>query len=236
MGARGKGSSDPIGFLFVLCFFVLIIIFSIISEKKEKKRNKDMLDYCKKNKIEYSEYAKNLPSILNFCLLLKEKGEINKRIKEMSGVRGDYNFYLFEYYYESGSGKSRTEGTDTLCVIKKEGFIMPQFFVRSERLILDSFGKLLGEQDINFEEDPEFSRSFILRGKKERDVRSFFDSRVRSAFVRGAINGYKYEGIENCFVVSVSGKMDLENRLKLLSNTMNVFREIVPEEQEEYLS
>jgi len=91
-------------------------------------------------------------------------------------------------------------------------------------------------EDINFEEDPEFSRGFILRGKKEKEVREFFNSRVRSAFVKRALNGYKYEGIENCFVVSVSGKMNIDDRLKLLSNAMNVLREIVPEEQEEYLS
>ncbi|MBP5470255.1 MAG: hypothetical protein J6Z11_13535, partial [Candidatus Riflebacteria bacterium] len=170
MGAIGKGKTDPISSLFIIVFFVVILILSQINEEKEKKRHKDILDYCIKNKIKYSEIAENLPSILNFSLLLREKGERNKRIMVMSGVRSDYTFYVFEYYYESGSGKSRTEGTDTLCVIKKEGLMMPQFFVRTERLILDSLGKMLGEQDINFEEDPEFSRGFILRGKKEKKV------------------------------------------------------------------
>lgn len=236
MGVSSR-SSDPVGFLIAIAVFVIVMIISYFEIKKEEKRRNDIHDYCLRNKIKYSEKAKAVPEIVHSCLLLKEKGSSeNEWIIEMSGVRGDYTFCLFDYYYVSGSGKNRTEGTDTICVVQKENLRMPQFFVRSERLLFDSVGKLLGNQDINFEEDHKFSCRFILRGKDEIAVREFFDSRVREAFLNGYSKEYKYEGIGNCFVVSVAGKLNLEERLKLLANTMNVFRNMIPPETDEYLS
>ncbi len=69
-------SSEPVGFLFVIVFGVIIIIISHFENKKEEKRRKDIQDYCIRNKIKYSELASDVPTIINFCLLLKEKGEI----------------------------------------------------------------------------------------------------------------------------------------------------------------
>ncbi len=236
MGAR-RGSNDPMSFVFTLGIFAIFIIFAIIENRKEKQRRKEIEDYCRRNHLEYHETAYNIPRIVNSFSLVKDRGHTNEWIVQMSGIRGEYHFYIFEHYSVSGSGKSRSVVTNTICVVTKEGVYLPQFFIRDENLILDSLGKLFGGQDINFAEDSAFSRKFVLQGIDEADIRNFFDSKIRRAFVSHHVSGYKYEGSGNCFMTLLPGKHKVGERLKLLSDSMSIFRELIPREpQDEYLS
>ena len=236
MGAR-RGSNDPMSFVFALGIFAIFIILAIIEDRRDKQRRREIKNYCMKNNLEYHETAYNIPRIVNSFSLVKDRGHTNEWIVQMSGVRGEYNFYIFEHYSVSGSGKSRTVITNTICVILKEGVDLPQFFIRDENLILDSLGKLFGGQDINFTEDPVFSSKFVLQGKDEADIRNFFDSEKRRAFVSYHVNGYKYEGNADCFMTLLPGSHKVGERLKLLSDAMSIFRELIPRDtRDEYLS
>lgn len=214
--------------LSALFIFAIIIVLAIIETKKENERRKKIKDYCNMNGLEYSESVTSIPvTAINFSLL-KEKGHSNDWIVGMSGKRQEINFYLFEHEYVTGHGKNSTTHYETICVINKPDLDLPQFFVRDENMILDSLGKLFGGQDINFTEDPEFSKMFVLQGIQESSVRYFFSSKVRKAFVNYHVKGYKYEGYKDCFVVSISDKSDLKNRLNLLSKAINILRNIIP--------
>lgn len=235
-----RGSSDPMALVFGLGIVAIFVVIAVIQSLIDERRRKGIRDYCFKHGLNYSDVAGAVPSNAYSFSILAEKGHTNKWQTEMSGKRGDYSFSIFEHYYVTGYGKHRHTYTDTICVVTKPRVNMPQFFIRDENMILDSLGKLFGGQDINFEEDPTFSRQFVLQGMIERDIRRFFDRKVRSAFVTKRTRGYKYEGHRNCFAACISGKLNIEERLALLSNVMKIFREIgttnFDDDENDYLS
>ena len=48
--------------------------------------------------------------------------------------------------------------------------------------LFDALGKMFGGQDINFDDDPDFSKAYVLQtnGDEER-LRQFMNSKLRSA-------------------------------------------------------
>lgn len=235
MGYRSSHSeADLFGIIFGLGFFALIIIFSIIESKREQKRRNEIKDYCDRNNLYYSELAQFIPSKVKNFSLIEYRGHTNRYEVEMSGKRGQYNFTMFEHFSESGSGKSRSVVINTICVITNTHIRFPKFFMRDENVILDSLGKLFGGQDINFAEDPEFSKMFVLQSIVESSVRNFFDSKIRRAFVNYHVKGYKYEACGNSFMVCLPGKrLKVPERLSFLADSMRILREIVPREDEQ---
>lgn len=233
-----RGSNDPMSMVFFIVILGVIVLVGIISYFIEERRRKGIIEYCARHNLLYHEYAQSVPTTSYSFSILAEKGHTNKWLTEIAGKRGEYSFSIFEHYYVTGYGKHRHTYTDTICVVAKPGVDMPQFFVRDENMILDSLGKLFGGQDINFEEDPTFSRAFVLQGMSEPLIRKFFDRKVRSAFVTKRTRGYKYEGYRDCFAACISGKLNIEERLALLSNVMKIFREIAvtKNDEDDYLS
>lgn len=57
-------------------------------------------------------------------------------------------------------------------------------FEMAAQTMLDSVGTLVGFQDINFDDRPDFSKRFLLRGDSEREVRALFTPGVLHAFER----------------------------------------------------
>ncbi|MBR4328603.1 MAG: hypothetical protein IKP71_02020, partial [Candidatus Riflebacteria bacterium] len=111
----------------------------------------------------------------------------------------------------------------TLCVLSKPGVVFPDFYVRTENTISDWIGEKLGGQDIDFDEDADFSGKFVLQGSDEKLIRSFFDQRVRKAFVAVHSNDYEFESAGNYLLVSNRGILNYDERLKMLSNALTVF-------------
>ena len=211
-----------------LGFFAVVVVVAImvvvIKQKKENERKQEIDDYCKKNNLVYSESAEHIPSGAKNFKLINIAGR--NYYAEMSGTQGDYHFSIFDYQYDTGTKKSGQEHYFTICVLSGNNIKMPQFFARDENSIVDTLGEMLGGQDIDFDEDPTFSDKFVLQGKSEPQVREFFDSKVRNAFVKNHKEGYQYEGNQDCFMVSAPERLSLKERLVLLTDTTNIFKDI----------
>ncbi len=235
MGYSSRNSDgDLFGILFALGVFGIIIIALLIEHKREQKRRNDIRDYCNRNNLQYSELAQFIPDMVKNFSLIEFRGHTNRYEVEMAGKRGHYKFTMFEHFSESGYGKSRSVVINTICVITNTHIRFPKFFMRDENVILDSLGKLFGGQDINFAEDSEFSKMFVLQSKVESSIRNFFDSKIRHAFVNYHVKGYKYEACGNSFMVCLPRKrLKVKERLEFLANSMRILREIIPREDEE---
>lgn len=89
---------------------------------------------------------------------------------------------IFDYRYVIGGGNSTRVFKQTVFYLHSEALLLPQFLLRPEHFF-HKVGKFLGmPEDINFEEFPEFSKQYLLKGKEEDAVRSAFNEEVLHFF------------------------------------------------------
>jgi len=89
---------------------------------------------------------------------------------------------IFDYHFITGHGKSRKHHRQSVVAINVPGLNVPAFAARPENFF-DGIGSMLGRQDIDFDDDPVFSKSFVLQGPSESDIRTAFTRTVRQFFV-----------------------------------------------------
>ena len=61
--------------------------------------------------------------------------------------------------------------------MESDSLRLPNFKMRPEHFF-DKVGAAMGFQDIDFDEHPEFSKSFVLQGEDEQAIRAFFDTEM----------------------------------------------------------
>ncbi len=99
----------------------------------------------------------------------------SKKIKNV--IRGETDvatITMFDYQYTVGHGKHQHTHKQTVVTMESNDLQIPSFTMRPEGLF-DKLGGILGFQDIDFEEHPEFSKMFVLKGENEVAIREFFD-------------------------------------------------------------
>ncbi|MEM7479398.1 MAG: hypothetical protein AAF483_30815, partial [Planctomycetota bacterium] len=89
---------------------------------------------------------------------------------------------IFDYQFTVGHGKEKRVHRVSVVVVQSPGLSVPRCNLRPERRFLDSIGALLGKQDIDFDEHPEFSKAFVLKSDQEEETRAFFDKGLLDYF------------------------------------------------------
>src|SRR5262249_27072956 len=112
---------------------------------------------------------------------LFSQGHAKKISNILRGASGDLAVMIFDYTYTTGSGKSSSTWRQTAIGFRVTAPTLPAFSLRPESFF-DRLGKLFGYQDINFEEHPIFSRSYLLRGPDEAAIRDAFTEDVLTYF------------------------------------------------------
>ncbi len=91
--------------------------------------------------------------------------------------------FLGDHVYITRSGQHSSHHRHTVCVVCSSRLTLPHFSLRREVAFFDRLAELFGSVDIDFEEDPEFSRAFRLLGDDEAAVRRLFSAAVRHFFL-----------------------------------------------------
>lgn len=87
---------------------------------------------------------------------------------------------VFDYQYTSGSGEGSRTYRQSVFYAYHEDLHLPRFRLHPENAFFHGIAKAFGMQDINFESHPKFSRSYLLRGENEAQVRLRFHPGVLS--------------------------------------------------------
>lgn len=111
----------------------------------------------------------------------------SRKLKNVAS-RGDERF--FGYSYTMGSGRNSSTHVQTVAVFPTSRSL-PRFELKPEGFF-DRIGSVLGGQDIDFEEDPEFSRACRLKGPDEEAIREAFHAGLRQQLLSEA--GWSLEG------------------------------------------
>jgi hypothetical protein len=109
------------------------------------------------------------------------------------GALDDAQVMLSDYQYSTASHKSNAVYRQTVCILQAPEMNLPHCYLRRSRLGFDALGRLFGGQDINFDEDPAFSKTFVLQGESEDAVRAFFTPPVRAFFLDRASTRLEFE-------------------------------------------
>ena len=226
-------------FLFVALMLGILGTIAYFWAKNFIKARNETMEYCEKNGLVFSEHLQF--SFPNECKNFKitKKGRQRTFYFVVSGKRENIDFVVMNYRYtdeepyrestflgmkvktRSGGRNKAPEYQATLCMLTLDKLNMPHFFIRDESFIMDSLGKLVGGQDINFAEDTAFSKKFVLQGEKESEIRTFFNSKVRSAFVNFHKKGFVYEAVgKYLFVFSPNNCEEIEKKMQFLADSI----------------
>ncbi|MFO0947210.1 MAG: hypothetical protein U1D30_14915 [Planctomycetota bacterium] len=124
-------------------------------------------------------------------LELFTQGRSRQVLNLLRGETRSVQLSLFDYQYVTGSGKNATTHKTTALLIRSPSLMLPRFTLKPENFF-HRIGTFFGLKDINFEEHPEFSRKYLLKGKNEEAVRALFVP-SRLEFFEGT-NGTYVEG------------------------------------------
>lgn len=102
-----------------------------------------------------------------------DRGHSRKAKNVMKGQAGGRPVTLTDYQYTISSGKNSHTHRQTVAVFESVTGL-PEFDLSPEN-VLHMLATAFGYQDIDFDNHPEFSKSYLLRGTDEAAVRAVFN-------------------------------------------------------------
>jgi hypothetical protein len=168
----------------ILVSFVVVVL---VVRRMERKRTQAMRGAALRLGLEFLEDGDTLKAESFFVLPLFNQG----RAKTFSNVVRNDKVTCFGYRYTIGSGKSQTRVIQSVAAHRLPGRNLPAFELKPEGMF-DRFVNVFGGQDLDFHDDPEFSRAFRLQGPGEQMIRELFGVDLRRALV--AAPGWSVEG------------------------------------------
>ena len=100
---------------------------------------------------------------------------------------------LFDYQYVVGSGKNKRTVTNAIVMCHDESMAMPEMKFEPESWS-GSIAKFFGGQDINFDDDPEFSKTYRLLGLSEESIRVFLTPTRRKKILTTKVERFETKG------------------------------------------
>ncbi|MFC2133819.1 hypothetical protein ACFLTH_04320 [Bacteroidota bacterium] len=186
--------------LAIAIFFVSIIFIVLYLEKKRTKELES-----ESVKIGFSFTPKADSSFISKIKVFNnfQKGYSHKAKNIMRGRRSSIGLTICDYRYTVGGGKSSHTYNQTV-VIADIGQMITGFNM-TKKSIFYKIGEKFGMKDIDFDNDPEFSKKFLLKGIDEPAVRKLFSSSVRNFFDSQNLK-YNVEAEGHELVVFTPGK------------------------------
>ncbi len=138
------------GFIFPLFFIAIIFGLVIFIVYKDKKRKKEINDFCIRNRMTYQEKLINLPTTAQLFAIVN-LGARRTISSVMLGTRNNIKFYIFEItseeLKESRSSRSRTRNIclgHTVCLMTNINTRFPSFYLRDSSDKLPKTFQFLG--------------------------------------------------------------------------------------------
>lgn len=149
-----------------------------ISAYLDKKRRQQWLEVASAMGFEYlTTYPGDLDGIVGSSRLMSSGRQrawtnIFRRQVESLGVT------FCDYRYTTGQGKNTKVWQQTVILFCSPSINAPRFEIKPEGW-LNKLGEMLGGQDIDFPDSPEFSKKYVLTGSDEAAIRDFLRPDIR---------------------------------------------------------
>jgi hypothetical protein len=170
----------------------------------EKKRTEAMQLVCQAMGFAFEETG-DLDRLRGFGdLPLFDRGHSKRARNVMTGRTADREVLLFDYRYTTGSGKNSHTWSQTVALYPNGASGLPDLDLTPEN-VFHKIGQVFGYQDIDFDQSPDFSNHYLLRGNDEAAIRSAFPSDALAFF--GQQHGWHVEVRGGHVAVYRSGKL-----------------------------
>lgn len=206
---------------------IAIVVFAVISfvggSIYEKKRAKGWEEIAQKPGMEFLGERNDVLSRYGHMKVFQDgrsrtvKNAISVSSGEVRIVAGDFRFV-------TGSGKHKHTHHRTICVLESAMMNVTHCSLRPERKLLDAIGQKLGGQDIDFDEDPEFSKAFVLQGEDEPAVRELFDASIREWFTERAGRNFHFEALSNTLVFHSGRRVPPSEAPNLMDQAIQIMK------------
>lgn len=186
-------------------FFIIIVggvvlttaAILLVARRSEKKRREAISNYAEDLGIKFHEQLPSADGQAFSHFGIANKGRGQKAKNAVIADSGVLRMTIFDYEFTTGSGKNRTTHRQSMVLAHSDSLQTPSFTISPESF-LHRIADWFGFKDIDFDEDPEFSNAFLLKGEDVEAIRQFFDSKRRSAFV--GLPKVAVESKPGCFV------------------------------------
>ena len=162
-------------------YVILAVIAAFVGARyyADKRRKQAMAGVAQQLGLEFEESVDDGMLERFSDLHLFGKGSNRKVLNLMTARRSRVEIMIFDYRYQQGGGKNRRSSTQTVVAFELVGMDLPGFECRSEN-VFHKIGQVFGYQDIDFDDDPEFSKSMVLRGEDVSRIRQMMNRDIRN--------------------------------------------------------
>lgn len=191
----------------------------------EKKRTEAMTAFAQNHGYQFEGATPQLIDELSAFKLFNQ-GRARTAKNTMRGSKDPGSIRLCDYQFTTGSGKHQQVHQQTICVLKTPGRNAPHFFIRRQRALFDALGKVFGGQDINFDDDPTFSKAYVLQTSgDEQQLRGFMTTGLRETFSRLADRNLMMEVVGDTLVLHQGRRLKPEQLEALVADAINIRRQ-----------
>jgi hypothetical protein len=173
---------DHYEFIFWPAAIALVAAGMFWQNYRKRQRTKGMLAAARRLGLAFCESRVTPPETrLSGFALLNEGDSRSFRNIMRGSPEGTAGVILFDYEYETGSGRNRSTHRQSVAALAYATGSLPRFELRPEDL-LHRIGELFGARHVDFAADPAFSKKYLLRGRDEADVAALFGLNLRQYF------------------------------------------------------
>jgi len=168
--------------LAVLGVVVVVVVVIILGYYQNQKRMEEMRALAARQGYRYTERDDVLAGALaEFALF--SRGHSRRATNVLSTAADGIVVTVADYRYVTGYGKHQQTHRGSVLLLESGQLDLPAFILRPEGLGQKLAG-LLGQQDIDFEGHPDFSKVYLLQGPDEARIRALFGQETLAFFAR----------------------------------------------------
>ncbi|NQU26086.1 MAG: hypothetical protein HQ567_32775 [Candidatus Nealsonbacteria bacterium] len=142
-------------------------------------------------------------------------------------VRGrtdDTEITIADFLYEVPRNERLNTYQQTVCILRSPQLQGPRCLVRPESRLGDLFGDLFCRQDIDFDDDPEFSAGYQLQGDDEEAVRAAFDAPTRAWFVQRNRKRFCFEADGDTLLFHTGRRISPRQTQQLMQQALEILK------------
>lgn len=208
-------------FAVLLAVVAFAIVSTMLTSRYERKRTEAWRAVAQRPGMQFvGENSGVLGRFGQFKMF--QKGRAQAVSNAIAVDSGEIRIVVGDFCYTTGSGKSKTTHKLTICALQSALLHLPHCCLRPESRLFDALGALFGGQDIDFQEDSEFSAAFVLQGEQEAAIRQAFTAPVRAWFAQQASQRLFFEAQEDKLVFHRGKRVPPDESPELMDQALQI--------------